>query len=202
MKRSINMKMYKKWIVGALSVFALSLTPFAPLWAADYKLDTEGRHASILFRVQHLGYSWLYGRFNDFEGHFSYDAKNEKKTSVEVTINTKSVDTNHAARDKHIRSSDFLDVSKYPSARFVSAAYKPKGKNKGVLEGFLTLKGVTKRIAINVEKIGEGRDPWGNYRAGFEGRASFTMKDFNVNKDLGPKSKTVEMILSIEGIKK
>jgi polyisoprenoid-binding protein YceI len=169
--------------------------------ADDYVIDTKGAHASIKFRVQHLGYSWLYGRFNEFSGNFSYDEKQPEKSSVEVTIKTSSVDSNHAERDKHLRSDDFLNVAKYPEAKFVSTSYTQGKDGNGVLKGNLTLNGVTKPLEIDVEFIGAGKDPWGGYRAGFEGTTRFAMADFGIVKDLGPKSKDVELILSVEGIK-
>ncbi|MCW8831254.1 MAG: YceI family protein [Gammaproteobacteria bacterium] len=171
------------------------------LMAADYVIDTKGAHAFIQFRVQHLGYSWLYGRFNEFSGRFSYDEAAQEKASIEVTIKTASVDSNHAERDKHLRSKDFLDVDKYPEAKFVSTGYAPGKDGKGVLKGRLTLHGVTKAVEIQVEPIGAGKDPWGGYRRGFEGKTKFAMADFGILKNLGPKSKDVEMILSIEGIR-
>ena len=171
------------------------------LYADEYAIDTEGAHAFIQFRVQHLGYSWLYGRFNEFSGNFSYDESAPEKSAVEVTIKTKSVDSNHAERDKHLRGDDFLDVKKYPEAKFVSTSYTPGKDGKGVLKGNLTLHGVTKAVDIDVESIGAGKDPWGGYRRGFQGRTTFAMADFGIMKNLGPKSKDVEMILSLEGIK-
>ena len=171
------------------------------LLADDYAIDTQGAHASIKFRVQHLGYSWLYGRFNEFDGKFSYDDAAPDKASVEVTINTTSVDSNHAERDKHLRSADFLDVAKFPEAKFTSTSYTPGERDTGTLKGDLTLHGVTKPVEIAVQKIGAGEDPWGGYRMGFEGTTRFTMADFGITKNLGPKSADVEMILSIEGIK-
>jgi polyisoprenoid-binding protein YceI len=74
-------------------------------------------------------------------------------------------------------------------------------KKAGILTGDLTLKGVTKPIDIKVELVGEGADPWGGYRMGFEGTTSFALKDFGINRDLGPASTEVEMILSVEGIR-
>ncbi|MBF0266103.1 MAG: YceI family protein [Gammaproteobacteria bacterium] len=171
------------------------------LVADDYVIDTKGAHAFIQFRVQHLGYSWLYGRFNEFSGKFSYDEAAPEKATIEVNINTASVDSNHAERDKHLRSDDFLDVNKYPQAKFVSTSYIPGDNGKGVLKGKLTLHGVTKPVEIEVENIGAGKDPWGGYRRGFEGKTRFAMADFGIMKNLGPKSKDVEMILSLEGIK-
>ncbi|MCX4025355.1 YceI family protein [Endozoicomonas sp. SM1973] len=171
------------------------------LWAADYQIDTKGAHAFIQFRVKHLGYSWLYGRFNTFEGSFSYDEKKPEATKVNVTIDTASVDSNHAERDKHLRSDDFLDVKKYPKATFISKKVMPKADGKAVLVGDLTLHGVTKEVSIDVTAIGGGKDPWGGYRQGFQGSTSFKLKDFNIKKDLGPAAQEVELILSIEGIR-
>ncbi|NQD96818.1 hypothetical protein HP532_29595, partial [Pseudomonas sp. CrR25] len=74
--------------------------------AADYAIDKQGQHAFVNFKISHLGYSWLYGTFKDFDGSFSYDEKSPEASTVKVTLNTASVDTNHAERDKHIRSGD------------------------------------------------------------------------------------------------
>lgn len=169
--------------------------------AADYVLDTKGMHAFVQFRVKHLGYSWLYGRFNEFDGKFSYDEKAPEKAVVSITINTASVDSNHAERDKHLRSEDFLHVEKHPKATFESTSYKPNGDGTASLEGNLTLNGVTKPVTLAVTEVGAGKDPWGGYRRGFEATTSFKMADFNITKDLGPASTDVEMILSVEGIR-
>ena len=66
-------------------------------FAEDYKIDIEGQHAFIQFKIKHLGYSWLYGRFNKFDGSFSYDENAPENASIQVTIDTSSIDTNHAA---------------------------------------------------------------------------------------------------------
>jgi polyisoprenoid-binding protein YceI len=78
------------------------------------------------------------------------------------------------------------------------------GDNKEEFDivGDFTLNGVTKSITIDVEKVGEGKDPWGGYRAGFSGETSINLKDFNVKMDLGPASQTVQLQLEVEGIKK
>ena len=170
-------------------------------FADTYTIDTKGAHAFVQFRIQHLGFSWLYGRFNEFGGTFNYDEAAPEKSSVEVNIKTASVDSNHAERDKHLRSADFLDVEKFPEAKFVSTGYAPGENNTGTLKGDLTLHGVTKPVEIAVQKIGGGKDPWGGYRMGFEGQTSFALADFDIPGQLGPKSKNVQMILSIEGIR-
>ncbi|MEC8924598.1 MAG: YceI family protein [Pseudomonadota bacterium] len=175
----------------------------APAIADDYVIDTEGQHAFIQFKIKHLGYSWLLGRFNDFEGKFSYDEANPGNASVEVTIDTASVDTNHAERDKHLRSDDFLNTGEYPEASFVSTRYVPDSddENEGTLYGNFTLNGVTKEIAIEVEQVGAGEDPWGGFRRGFEGEVDLTLADYNIDYNLGPEAKEVELYLSIEGVR-
>ncbi|MFN2310225.1 MAG: YceI family protein [Gammaproteobacteria bacterium] len=178
---------------------ALSLPSLAP--AADYVIDTAKAHAFIQFRIQHLGFSWLYGRFNQFEGDFTYDADTPAANRVNVVIKTASIDTNHAERDKHLRSDDFLDVRKFPEARFVSTGYEDLGDGKAQITGDLTLHGVTRPVSLAVEYIGEGKDPWGGYRAGFYGTTSLKLADFGITRDLGPAAQSVELMLSVEGIR-
>ena len=186
-----------------LTTLVLSMTLLAnSVRAEDYVIDIKGAHAFIQFKIKHLGYSWLYGRFNKFDGEFSYDDKNPSKAKVTVNIDTASIDSNHAKRDKHLRGKDFLNVGKFPEAKFVSTSFKETGKGTGILKGNFTLHGVTKKISIDVKHIGHGKDPWGGYRRGFEGKTSFALKDYNINYNLGPASKEVELSLSIEGIRK
>jgi len=101
----------KKQLLAALIGGSL-LAPIAAS-AADYVIDREGAHASITFKVSHLGYSYVVGRFNDFSGEFSYDPANVAASKVSVTVDTTSLDSNHAERDKHIRSADFLNAAKF-----------------------------------------------------------------------------------------
>jgi polyisoprenoid-binding protein YceI len=129
--------------------------------AADYAIDKQGQHAFVNFKISHLGYSWLYGTFKDFDGSFSFDDKNPEASKVNVTLNTQSVDTNNAERDKHIRSGDFLNVGKHPTATFASTAVKTTGEGTADITGNLTLNGVTKPVVIAATFIGQGDDPWG-----------------------------------------
>ncbi|KQN56692.1 YceI family protein [Erwinia sp. E602] len=190
--------MFKKTVLG-LTTAALLMTAGTAA-AADYKIDKEGQHAFVQFRIKHLGYSWLYGSFKDFDGSFSYDEADPSKDKVNVTINTGSVDTNHAERDKHLRSADFLNAAKFPQATFVSTGVTKEGDELKV-KGNLTLNGVTKPVELEAKLTGEGKDPWGGYRAGFEAEGKFALKDFNVKSDLGPASQEVELIISVEGVR-
>lgn len=189
--------MFKKTVLS-LAAGALFLTAGSAL-AETYKFDKQGQHAFIEFRIQHLGYSWVYGSFKDFDGSFTYDAKDPAKDKVEVTIKTGSIDTNHAERDKHLRSGDFLNAAKFPEAKFVSTEVKKEGEIYKITGDF-TLNGVTKPITLDAKLMGEGKDPWGGYRAGFEAQGNIKLKDFNIKSDLGPKSQEAELLISVEGV--
>lgn len=189
--------------VKALALTAAMLTsPFiGAAVAADYVIDTEGAHASINFKIDHLGVSYVVGRFNEFTGTFSYDAENPNASKVEVTIDMASVDSNHTERDNHVRSSDYLNVERWSQAHFVSTSYADQGDGSAKLTGNLTLFGKTREITIDVEKYGEGQDPWGGYRAGFTGTVALNISDFGIDFNLGPAAQTVYMDLVVEGIR-
>lgn len=173
-----------------------------PALAAKYTIDTEGMHAFIQFRIKHLGYSWLYGRFNEFSGEFEYDSKAPEKSSVAVDIDVASIDTNHAKRDKHLRSDDFLDVKKFPKARFVSTEYIRHSPVTATVKGDLTLHGVTKPISMDIQRVGMGPDPWGGFRVGFEGRAEIQPSDWGIDMSaLGKDAQTMEILLTAEGVR-
>nr|WP_228550831.1 YceI family protein [Endozoicomonas sp. OPT23] len=194
------MSIIKKTLAAAAlsaSVMAMS----ASTMAADYVIDTKGAHAFINFKVSHLGYSWLHGNFETFKGSFSLDEKNFENSNIEVTIQTASVDSDHAERDKHLRGGDFLNVKKFPEAKFVSTRIESKDGLKAKIYGDFTLKGITKEIVIDATKIGEGNDPWGGYRAGFTGTTELQMADYNM-MDLGPASSTIYLTLEVEGVRK
>lgn len=180
----------------------LGLMVFSQAQASDYVIDTEGGHAFIQFRISHLGYSWLSGRFNRFSGEFSYDEADPESAWIKVDIDPASIDSNHAERDKHLRDEDFLHVQRYPSAAFVSTVYRVTGEGEGLLQGELTLRGVTRPIEISVRQVGSGTDPWGGYRMGFEGTTQITLADFGITKFLGESAKHMRLELGIEGIRK
>lgn len=191
------MKNTLKAITAGLAL-SLSAQAFS---AENYQIDIKGMHAFIEFKIKHLGYSWLKGRFNDFDGQFVYDGDNVANSSVNVTIKTASVDSNHAERDKHLRSDDFLNVKEHPTATFKSTKVVSKGEGMADIHGDLTLNGVTKKVVIDAKEIGAGEDPWGGFRRGFEGTTEIALKDYDIDFNLGPASETVQLILNIEGVR-
>lgn len=177
-------------------MLTLTILVSTQLMAANYVIDKEGQHVAVLFKASHLGFSYNVGRFNNLEGKFSYHKNNPSAATASVIIDAKSVDTNHAERDKHLRSDDFLDVDKYPTITFDSTGYQA-GSEGDVLKGKLTLHGVTKEVDIAVNHIGEGKDPWGGYRSGFEGKLSIKAADYGMPEWVGK----IDIELIVEGIR-
>ncbi|MGK0249801.1 MAG: polyisoprenoid-binding protein YceI [Oleispira sp.] len=194
----------KKQLLTAVTASAIALGSLFSVsaHAADYEIDTKGAHAFVQFKIQHLGYSWLLGRFNTFEGDFSYDKAAPEKSEIEIVIETASIDSNHAERDKHLKGTDFLNVDEFPQAVFKSTGFDVKDDDNAIVTGTFMLHGVKKTISFPVEKIGEGKDPWGGYRAGFAGKTRLKLSDYGISYNLGPASTHVELELHIEGIRK
>ena len=191
----------KKLLLAASVSLAMVGGAHADEHSGTYAFDNKGAHQFITFKISHLGYSWLYGRFNDFDGQFTYDAANPENSSVNVTIDTSSVDSNHAERDKHLRSKDFLHVSEYPEASFKSKRVVVDEEGEADIVGDLTLRGVTREVTLDVDMLGHGKDPWGGYRMGFEAETELRLEDFGIPMSLGKVSETVEIIISVEAVR-
>ena len=187
-----------KRLIGIATAGLLAAASAASAEVESYRLDPA--HSFVNFSIPHLGVSMLQGRFNTLEGGFTYNPQNPAESEVTVTIDTASVDSNHAERDKHLRGPDFLNVEEFPEARFESTSFEPNGDG-ATLNGNLTLNGVTKPIQIDVAMIGAGEDPWGGYRRGYVGRTTLRRSDFGISYDLGPAAAEMEIELNIEGIR-
>lgn len=190
----------RKLLPTTVAALAMGLTAAsAQAELEQYEIDTA--HSFVQFKISHLGFGWLHGSFNDFDGSFAYDPENPENSEVDVTIDTASIDSNHSERDRHLRNEDFLNVSEYPEARFVTTGYESTGDGQGTLEGELTLHGTTRPITIAVTELGSGEDPWGAYRRGFEGSVELQRADFGIDYDLGEQAETVELMFSLEGVR-
>ena len=117
-------------------------------------------------------------------------------SSASITIKTNSLDSDHAERDKHLKGSEYFDADKYPEITFVSTGFMG-GAKSGKLKGDVTVHGVTKAIEMDVMQIGEGKDPWGGYRSGFEGSVTLAAGDFGLPSWIG----NVEVIVIVEGVR-
>ncbi|MDW7747785.1 YceI family protein [Halomonas sp.] len=194
--------MIKKTAI-ATALSAAALVGVSQAQAADYVIDTEdGQHAFVQFKISHLGYSYILGSFEEFSGSFSYDPENLEASSASVEVEVASLNSNHAERDKHILSDDFLDAGEYPTASFTSIGFEPTGDNEGVLTGELTLHGETNEVEMPVTLLGEGEDPWGGYRAGFEGSTTLTLADYGIDmSDFPEMMHELELYVTFEGIR-
>lgn len=182
--------------LACLSLVALALPAFA---ADTYRVDPE--HASVVFKVKHLGVSYVWGRFNQVAGTFVLDEANPAASRVEVVIQTASVDTGNARRDRHLRNADFFDAEQFPEVRFTSKQMTRKESNLWEVTGDLTLHGVTRPLTVQITKVGAGKDPWGGERAG--GELTFTIKrsDFGMSGLLEAVGDEVTVFVGLEGVK-
>lgn len=192
------MNAVKSLLVGASFSAAALLSASATAAPVSYKIDAA--HTTAQFIIGHLGVSRTVGRFNELEGSYQIDADNPSANAVELTIQAASIDSNHKKRDDHLRSPDFLDVNQFPTLTFKSTGYEGADA-KGLLTGDLTLHGVTKSVSFEVEKVGEGEDPWGGYRSGYVATTTINRSDFGVSYFIPGVTDATEITLFIEGIR-
>jgi polyisoprenoid-binding protein YceI len=141
-----------------------------------YSIDAS--HSNVEFAVRHMMISTVKGRFGDVQGTVTIPENGQP--TVEVTINTASIDTRAGQRDGHLKSADFFDVEKYPEMRFVSTKVERSGDGYK-LNGDLTIKDVTRPVTLNVTEEGAGVDPWGNQKAAFSATGRINRGDFGLN---------------------
>lgn len=133
--------------------------------STQYSIDPA--HSSAQFVVRHMMITNVRGAFSGVQGTIQWDPANPAATTIEATIDAKTVNTNEEARDNHLRSADFLDVEKFPAISFKSTGVTPDGDGELKVAGDLTIHGVTKPVVLKVEGPTEaGKDPWGNTRIG------------------------------------
>jgi len=178
--------MYQRTIVKAGILCAVLLAGWpAGAGAEMARWDLDPDHSIIEFRVAHMVVSKTAGRFMDYSGVVEMDADAQQFKTIEATINTASVNTNHEKRDAHLRNADFFDVEKHPAMTYKMKSYKKTGEGYTAL-GDLTIHGVTKEITLVGTFNGVSKDPWGNTRAGFTAEGKVNRKDFGMvwNKTL------------------
>jgi polyisoprenoid-binding protein YceI len=167
-------------VVPVLAVLLLPQALFAQAPASPEVWGIDKAHSSVMFEVRQL-VNRVPGYFRDFDATIQMDRANPNRSSVEFTIQAASLDTREAARDEHLRSPDFFEVTKYPTITFKSVSVAKKSEERFEVTGDLVMHGVTKRITLPVELIGFARDPRGNAIAGFELETTLDRKEYNIS---------------------
>lgn len=167
--------------------------------AETYKLDPA--HTSIVFRVKHLGVSYVYGRINGPTGSFVFDELSPSKCAIDMQAEIKNVDTAVEKRDTQLKSPDFFNAGEHPTISFKSKSVKKLKEAVYEVSGDLTLLGKTLPITTEVHATGAGKDPWGGFRMGFETSFSIKRSDFGMNFMMGGVSDEVNLTVSVEGIR-
>jgi polyisoprenoid-binding protein YceI len=141
-----------------------------------YTLDPA--HSEVTFQVRHL-ITRVSGRFSSFAGTIQFDEAAPAQSSVSVTVQTSSIDTNQADRDAHLRSDDFFSAERFPTMTFVSRSITASGGHFAVA-GDLTIRDITRPVVFPVTYLGKARDPWGNEKLAFESELTINRKDFGL----------------------
>lgn len=137
-------------------------------------------HSEVTFQVRHL-LTKVRGRFSDFDGTIEFNADAPESSTVRLSIQAASIDTNQPDRDTHLRSADFFSVAEHEALTFESTAIVPAGGKGYDVTGTLTIRGVSKTITLPVALLGSATDPWGNEKLAFEAETTINRKDFGLN---------------------
>jgi polyisoprenoid-binding protein YceI len=177
------------------------LTACAVLEAADpFGVDPD--HSSVVFKIQHAGISSIFGRFNEMSGDFMIDKQEPANSSFALSIKAGSVDTNNAARDKHLRSPDFFNTKQFPALTFKSTEVRRVEKGYEVTGDF-TMHGVTKQITFLLEGGGKEIEfPKGRKRIGFTTALTLKRSDFGMDKGAGILGEDVHVEIGMEAVQK
>lgn len=143
-------------------------------WAIDPS------HSSVGFKVKHLMISTVSGEFTSYEGSVESQGDSFAGAQVSFTAQIDSISTHNEQRDGHLKSADFFDAATHPTLTFKSTSFEKKGGDDYVLNGDLTLHGVTKPVSLEVEYSGLVQDPYGNTKAGFSLGGKINRKDFGL----------------------
>ncbi len=177
----------------------------APALAAPATYSIDPTHASIAFKVMHIGYAQTIGFFREIEGGFTYDAEAQELGRVEVSIPASSVWTNHERRDAHVRNADFLDVEAHPVITFTAEGGTVTGDNTGTVTGDLTILGVTKPITLEATLNKVANYPFGHQKEtmGISIRGTVTRSEFGMDYAVanGLVGDDVELLIEIEAIR-
>ena len=186
-------------------LYIATLLPLSAQAADKYTIDPA--HTFSEFSIKHLVISNVKGGFPDISGTIHYDAKDETKSSVEVTLKVASVNTNIKDRDDHLKSPDFFDAGKYPDIAFKSTKIE-QSETCLMITGLLTIKDKTHEVTFPFELNGPVVDPWGKSRIGVQGKLTINRHDYGLTYNQVLESggliigNDVQIELNLEAVKK
>lgn len=147
--------------------------------AAKTKWVLDPAHSELTFKVKHMMIANVKGEFINFS--VEVDGDDILKSTLSVSVDASSINTNNTDRDNHLKSADFFDVENHKELSFKSNSFKQKDDDEYELKGLLTIKGISKEVALDVEFGGINKDPWGNEKAGFSVEGKINRKDWGLN---------------------
>jgi polyisoprenoid-binding protein YceI len=137
-------------------------------------------HSEIGFKVKHMMFTNVSGKFNTFEASIENEADDFATSGIQFTADVNSIDTHQADRDQHLKSADFFDVENFPKLTFTSESIEKADANHFVIHGLLNLKGISKKITLDAEYSGLMQDPWGNTKIGLALSGTLNRKEFGL----------------------
>lgn len=192
----------KKTLFAAALFAATAVGAVSPAFAAPVSYKIDPAHTAVAFIVNHVGFSNVIGRFNTVGGDVSFDKDAVEKSTVTVTIDTTSVDTNHAKRDEHLRSPDFFNAKEFPKMTFKSTKIEKTGDKTGKLYGDLTLLGVTKPVVLDVTFNKDGVSPASKLEtAGFSARGTVKRTEFGMKYGAPAIGDDIQLLIEVEAVK-
>ncbi|WP_375090688.1 YceI family protein [Peribacillus sp. RS7] len=144
------------------------------------KWTVDPTHSAIEFSVKHMMIAKVKGSFNKFEANISADPLDLTTADIDFTVDVASIDTRNADRDNHLRSADFFDVEKNPTLTFQSTKIVKTNEDEYDVTGNVTLNGITQEETFAITFEGQGKDPWGNEKAGFSGKGKVKRSDYGL----------------------
>lgn len=151
--------------------------------------EFEPGHTAAEFRSRHMMVTWVRGHFKNVKGSLEFDPNDPARSSVKAEIDARTIWTGEAERDDHLRSADFLDVEQHPKITFASRSVQLLSPHEFVVSGDLTIRGVTRQVALDVEYLGQWETPYWEagvdqgpmVRAGFLAHAMINRHDYGVS---------------------
>ncbi len=189
----------KAMLAIPLSLALIGLSFNASAAGASYTIDPE--HTYPYFKIDHLGFSMMQGRFNKTSGKLTVDLAG-KTGSVDIKIDANSIDTAHEKRDDHLRSPDFLNAAEFPDITYKSTKVTIHDDKTATVEGRLTISGTTRPVSLNVTRINCGTHPMNNRElCGFDAHTTIKRSDFGVTYALPAIGDEMRLEFAVEAYK-